>query len=444
MKKYTLLSFSLAIFAFFALSSCDNEPLEGEFGPGPGGGGGGGNPNAVFEAVVDTNNFVADISNAITENGQTTISGSLTDGTSIQLTYSGSGTGDYVLSNYTDGDGVGVYVEMGENQQFMTSPPDATGSLMVSEYDAEAGIISGTFAFTAQQEVEQEDGSFETLTKEVTEGIFTNVALESDETPPTGGEDAIFQVNLDEELFSDNQVSANNNEDGLVMEATVGNKQMVVQVFNPEVGDFQLGSNEDAEALILYNLDSTDEESPVFTSSEGTLTITSFDTTNKTAAGTFSGTLVEAAGEEADISMTEGVFENLSFGVAESPNSATALIDGEPFEASIFSVFEVEGSETIGISFDSDLDMSIQLTLPQNIETGTFVITAPPAAYSANIFYDEGNSSLDYASLPDTGEITITSVNGNMVSGTFNFTAETGNGDTLTVTEGEFTMDVSM
>ncbi len=443
MKKYTLLSFAAAIFAFFALSSCDNEPLEGEFGPGPNPPGGGGNANASFEAVVDSTNFVANFSNAITENDMTIISGSLADGTSIQLTYAGFGTGDFTLSNYTEGDGIATYMEMGQNQQYMTNPPDATGSLTVTAYDAQAGIISGNFSFTAQREVEQEDGSLEIVTVEVTQGVFSNVNLESDQTPPTGGGDATFEVKLDGELFSDNQVAANNNQDGLVMEATVGNQQIVVQVFNPGEGDFVLGSNENAEALILYNVDSTDESSPVYSSSEGTLTITSFDTTNKTATGTFSGTLVDAFGEEADISMTEGVFENVSFGEAESPNSATALIDGEPFEASIFTIFGA-GGDNIGISFDSDLDMSIQLTLPQNVETGTFAITAPPAAYSANIFYEEGNSTLDYASLPDTGEITITSINGDMVSGTFAFTAETGNGDTLTVTEGEFTMDVSM
>ncbi len=443
MKKYTLLSFAAAIFAFFALSSCDNEPLEGEFGPGPNPPGGGGNANSSFEAVVDSTNFVASFSNAITENDMTIISGSLADGTSIQLTYAGFGTGDFTLSDYVEGDGIASYMEMGQNQQYITSPPDATGSLAVTEYDAEAGVISGNFSFTAQKEVEQEDGSFQTVTVEVTQGVFSNVSLESDQTPPTGGGDATFEVKLDNEMFSANQVAANNNEDGFVMEATVGNQQMIVQVFNPGEGTFNLGNGADADALILYNVDSTNEESPVYTSTEGTLIITSFDTTNKTATGTFNGTLVDSFGEEPEISMTEGVFINVSFGVAESPNSATALIDGEPFEASIFSVFEA-GGDTIGISFDSDLDVSIQLTLPQNIETGTFAITAAPAAYSANIFYEEGNSTLDYASLPDTGEITITSVNGDMVSGTFNFTAETGNGDTLTVTEGEFTMDVSM
>ena len=92
MKKI-LYPIFLALFTLMAVS-CDNEPLEGEFGDPNGGGSGGGNqtPGGNFTATIDGNSFVADGALAITMyNGdivQTSISGANVSGNSISKFHS--------------------------------------------------------------------------------------------------------------------------------------------------------------------------------------------------------------------------------------------------------------------------------------------------------------------------------------------------------------------
>lgn len=74
----------------------------------------------------------------------------------------------------------------------------------------------------------------------------------------------------------------------------------------------------------------------------------------------------------------------------------------------------------------------IRLRVPLNVTTGTFSITGSVADdYTAS--YSNGNFSTDN----ESGTITITEVNANIISGTFSFSGDF-NGGTISISDGEF------
>ncbi|MBQ0739620.1 hypothetical protein J9332_35530 [Aquimarina celericrescens] len=201
------------------------------------------------------------------------------------------------------------------------------------------------------------------------------------------------------------------------------------------MGSFDLGS--EYEALILYDLDNSNEESEVYIPIEGTINISSIDYTNNLVSGTFSGTLVEIISQE-ELVMTNGVFTNIPFENQAPVDNASALVDGEEFVANTFAEGSLVGSDEVSLNFISDLDNSIVLNIPQNPEVGTYSISENPP-YSASYIADVDTANeVVYDAQADSGEITITSFENNTVVGTFSFVGEADNGDTINITQGEF------
>jgi len=244
-------------------------------------------------------------------------------------------------------------------------------------------------------------------------------------------------------LFESEQiVDAVLNEDGLLISATQGNRQVGFQIFDPSVGTFDINA-ETGEAIVLYDSDISDVESTAYASSSGTLEITELDMANGTVSGTFSGVLQDLFMQEADIQMTNGNFENISFSTDGPTNIGSAVIEGDSFDANIFPVVFVNGQ--IQVSLDNDLDEEIVLYFPESISTGTYSVTDGSLVedYSAAYNLGNGGSTTTYHSVPDSGEIIVDSFQNDVVSGTFSFTVENSNGDTISITQGEFTVDVS-
>ena len=214
-----------------------------------------------------------------------------------------TGTGTFDLGSTN----LATYVAAGS-----TNPYGSTeGSITISEFTNTS--ISGTFSFTAERVVTGEDGTEETQTVQITEGSFTNIPNNSGDGGGGSGEDAVFEVELDGDLFESEQiVDAVLNEDGLLISATQGNRQVGFQIFDPSVGTFDINA-ETGEAIVLYDSDISDVESTAYASSSGTLEITELDMANGTVSGTFSGVLQDLFMQEADIQMTNGNFENISF-----------------------------------------------------------------------------------------------------------------------------------
>ncbi|MDT0295550.1 DUF6252 family protein [Mesonia ostreae] len=417
------------ILTVISFASCENEPLEGEFesyNPSS-------NLESNFQVDIDGVTFTADQSQMNVQNGVTAISGIKNSGTSVMITLMGSGTGTYTFGS---GLAAGGYAVMGETP-YVIDDEDTSAEVVITDYDLQTGVASGTFKYSVIHTVEDENGEDLVETKVLTNGSFTNIALSSDETPPSTNLNTLFEVELDGDLFAKDEVQAVLNEDGLAMQVLVGNEQFVIQIFDPSVGTFTLGSGAGAEGFILYDVDSTNEESVVYSSVSGTLTISSLDMNNNVVAGTFSGTLEEALGEAADIVMTNGVFEDVQFSTEESPNMATATINGEAFDANVFASATVVGSSSFAIVFDNDLDTDIQLTLPNTVEVGTYAITDSLNEYSATVTID----GVSYGSVANSGEIKITSVAGGILEGTFNFTAVDNAGNEIVVETGVFVFD---
>ncbi|MDQ7916395.1 DUF6252 family protein [Mesonia sp. MT50] len=427
MKNMNLFKRLFLILTVISLASCDNEPLEGEFesyNPGT-------NLESNFQVDVDGVTFTADQSQMVTQNGVTSISGIKSNGTSVMISLMGSGTGTYTFGS---GIAAGGYAVAGETP-YVIDNEDTSAEVVITDYDMQTGVASGTFSYSVVHTVEDENGEDLVETKALTNGIFTNISLTSDEAPTDLN--TLFEVELDGDLFANDDVQAVLNEDGLAMQVLVGNEQFVIQIFDPSVGTFTLGSDAGAEGFILYDVDSTNEESAVYSSVSGTLTISSLDMNNNVVAGTFSGALEEALGEGADIAMTNGVFEDVQFSTEESPNMATATIDGEAFEANVFAWASVTGGSSFAIVFDNDLDTDIQLTLPNNVDVGTYSITDSLNDYSAMVTLD----AVSYDSVADSGEIDITSAVGGILEGTFNFTAKDNAGNEIVVESGVFVYD---
>jgi len=181
MKNMTLFRPLILLLAIVSFVSCDNEPLEGEFEatiPS--------NPNNdsnyTFKAVIDGEEFIADGALAITlingELVQTSISGTSIDGTSISVAYIDNTTGTFELSDPSEGDGYAMYsILNGQEAPYSTMPSNSTGSLEVKDYDEDGLLVSGTFSFQAEREVELEDGSTEIEIVSITEGEFEDVPL---------------------------------------------------------------------------------------------------------------------------------------------------------------------------------------------------------------------------------------------------------------------------
>lgn len=440
MRKNLLLTSLTVIMAFLSLTSCDNEPLGDGFpeniDPNP-------DVEANFQVDIDSVTFVADHASMNTQNGVTMINGIKNNGTTVTMMFAGSGTGTYILGDTTEGGSAAGYSVQGEIPYVVDVEAGSENILKVTQYDVTNGLASGTFSFTVTHTIENEEGEEVTETVELTNGSFENIELESDVEPEPPQGDFNFEVKLDGEQFTGEEITgASLNEDGLLISATMGNKEIGFQIFNPEVGIYDISA--DDEGLVLYDPNNTDDESPLFSSSGGTLEITELDMENGTVSGTFSGTLTEAFGSESDIEMTEGVFENIQFSTAAPTEAGTALIDGEEFNANVFPKTFLE--QTVQVDLDNNLNEVISLRLPEDLTPGTYAITTGDSTTDFSAVYrftDADGNEFYYNSVADSGEIVIDSVESDIVTGTFNFTGEAYNGDTVEVTEGEFTVDIS-
>jgi hypothetical protein len=86
---------------------------------------------------------------------------------------------------------------------------------------------------------------------------------------------------------------------------------------------------------------------------------------------------------------------------------------------------------------DSESGKVVTLFTPLNVATGTFTITDEPSNVDSFAgSYSDFNG--DVYTDNETGTMSITEVNADVIKGTFTFTGDDGNGGTITVTEGSF------
>ena len=279
---------------------------------------------------------------------------------------------------------------------------------------------------------------FQSCDNEPLEGEFVgqNPNNGGDDGGMTGGGDSSFTVDIDGQGFTGQTVQANVNEDGLAVNAITGSQAIAFQIFNPNVGSYNLANTD--QAILLYDTDLTDEESDTYLATSGTINLTSVDNTNNVVSGTFNANLMEFFGATGDVVFTNGIFENIPFSGMAPTDRATAMINGTSFNASLFPVANIDNNYSV--VFDNDMGEQINLAFPGDVAPGTYPIAAM-GNYSATYRLDDVN----YSGSVDSGNIVITSNESGVVSGTFEFSAvnDTNPMDIVQITQGEFTIDIN-
>lgn len=158
MYSFLVICFSLSII------SCDNEPLEGDFGEAnndvedP-------NENATFEVRLDETLYVGEDITAILDQDGLLISGR-NGNQEFSITIAEPATGNYVLSNSSENVFITYTANRNVSQPFYTA---TSGELTITNYNEEIGLISGNFEGILSEFV----GLAEDI--EMTNGIFDEI-----------------------------------------------------------------------------------------------------------------------------------------------------------------------------------------------------------------------------------------------------------------------------
>lgn len=248
---------------------------------------------------------------------------------------------------------------------------------------------------------------------------------------------ALFTADIDG-VFNDfsSTTEAELTEDGLGI-GTLGDPTLVINVFNPAVGTFNVDANNtNTGAVIGYSSGANS----LFLPESGSVTISTYDTTTQLVSGTFNAVMSDLAGVDPDIIITNGVFENIIYIETTSVDECEADIDGVLFEADFFA--SAETGNSLGITFSSSLNEQLSITFPLNSPVGTYPFEDLMSGGTVFASY-ENTSGVNFRSVPNSGNLVITSVTGGIIQGTFSFTgAEAGNpSNTISVTNGSFVFD---
>ena len=174
-----------------------------------------------------------------------------------------------------------------------------------------------------------------------------------------------------------------------------------------------------------------------------TVTITDLNLETGTLSGTFSGTLQDMMGSGESIVITNGsinaiqiisssMHSNGTMSLSKN-NNPLFTMDATSNDGKYLLIFE--SPETISLSgFNNTLDADFgiyNLNFPNDITPGTYSLTA-----NSNYTAEYNNSSDDIFDTTN-GSLTITSHDGNVITGTYNYTATNGT-ETVTITNGSF------
>jgi len=162
----------------------------------------------------------------------------------------------------------------------------------------------------------------------------------------------------------------------------------------------------------------------------GTLVVTEFDLVNNTTSGTFNFVGVESVTGDT-VNVSEGVFTTLSIATEVPPgdpdNFFNAEIDGVAYDPdSIIGILtNVGGNDVININTnDNAAGSSLGITVPLDITTGVFNFSPVPNFMEPNVQYipDINDGTVVFVS-DDDGiiEITLHDIANNRIEGTFNF-----------------------
>ncbi len=254
----------------------------------------------------------------------------------------------------------------------------------------------------------------------------------------------IFDVNIDGELFSTENVSFTSNNKDIFINAT---KTGTNEIFTLKIADFAIGSFsfEGVNTVGTY-VQNDIISADVWTtnnaaSSKGNINFTNIDFVKNNVSGTFSF-IGENPSNNNKKAFTNGSFNNVPKDIAVlSSNKFTAKVDGFIYEnISLSSTLVNLGSkELIIISANKSLTETIRISLEADISSGEYDFgsfttqTYPTGQYTVN-----GSSYLAEGKISITTHDTVNKI----ISGTFEFNASPAASvsPNFSITEGEFSV----
>ena len=270
-----------------------------------GGGGGTGDPEHEFFAKVDGVDFVADTIEVtepmVGDFHMIKIEAKSANGEIMRIDVPRAlGIGTFDMVNLSDGTKlIGLY-NAGGGAEYLTSNP---GTINISEFDLEQGILTATFNFTANDPLNQLPDVYE-----ITEGSFT-VYFEG-----IPGANNTFSATVDGSTYTSDEIVITqevvNQFPRVTISTTVGDEKMELTFpLTVTVGSFEMGMEviEGDEIVAKYTPEVG--TSITYTSDPGTLVITNYDIDNGIIEGIFNFTARDATGQDPTIyQVTNGSF----------------------------------------------------------------------------------------------------------------------------------------
>lgn len=272
---------------------------------GGGGGTGGGNPENEFFAKIDGVDFVADsiyVSEPMVGDvHMIKIEAKSNTGEMMRIDVPRSlGVGTFDMVRISDGTKlIGLY-NAGGGDENLTSDP---GTITITEFDLELGILKATFAFTGTDPLNQLPDIVE-----VTEGNFT-VYFEG-----VPGANNVFRASVGGAAYNAEDIvittAVFNQFPTITISTTLGNQRMVL-TFPATIteGTFGMGTEVVEGDEIVATYTPVVGTSITYVSNPGTIIITNYDIANGVIEGTFNFSAVDPSGQDPTVyQITAGEF----------------------------------------------------------------------------------------------------------------------------------------
>jgi len=267
-----------------------------------GGGGTGSDPNNEFFAKIDGVDFVADsifvTEPIVADVHMLSIKANSNTGAQMRIDVPRSlGVGTFDMVQISDGTKlIGVY-NAGNGADNLTSNP---GTMTISEFDLELGILKATFAFTATDPLNQVPDVVE-----VTEGNFT-VYFEG-----VPGANNMFTANVDGTTYTPDDITITtdvfNQYPTITITTTLGDQRMKL-TFPATIteGSFEMSTEVIVGDEIVGTYTPEVGTSITYVSSPGTIVITNYDLANGIIEGLFNFSAVDATGQDPTVYQITG------------------------------------------------------------------------------------------------------------------------------------------
>jgi hypothetical protein len=436
--------------AFFAvgITSCDNEPLEGEFPQQD-------DPTQIeageLRAEIDGSSYVSTNGSAIIdENGFMVLTATNGIGNILTLAAEniGVGTFDIGAGNTSGSQNAAIYTlfDNGTNPYTSAILFGGSGQMTITAYDTTAMTISGTFSFIGARPALDAQGNpiigasglpvFETISIE--SGLFNEIPFEVSDSGTGGGDpdpDPIdnFSAKVDDVFFSVDSLSVTRvviSDIPVIRIIAVDSLGAKIRVDVPEllgVGNHDMVQISNGTELIgLYNSNTGGEN---LTSNPGSINITEFNTVAGILTASFQFTGTDPLNNDptvVEVSMGE-------FTVNYEPDP---MNPSTPFTCEIDDVFFnpglnvtaietiVEGNNVILISATSGTEQ-VEILFPSTLTTGTYAMSENTSDGDEIVGYYRPNIGGGTTFTSNPGELILTAIDliTGQLEGTFTFTA---------------------